>query len=46
MSYLFLSCTEDKNSSLTPWEQARSNNVKGFKGEDALGLSVGMRYDF
>ena len=36
----------DKNSSLTPWEQARTNNVKGFKGEDALGLSVGMRYDF
>lgn len=36
----------DKNSSLTPWEQARTNNVKGFKGEDALGLSLGMRYDF
>ncbi|WP_179999803.1 porin [Acinetobacter sp. YH12239] len=36
----------DKNSSLTPWEQARTNNVKGFKGEDALGLSLGFRYDF
>ncbi|MBU3846754.1 MAG: porin [Candidatus Acinetobacter avistercoris] len=36
----------DKNSSLTPWEQARTNNVKGFKGEDSLGLSLGFRYDF
>ena len=36
----------DKNARLTPWEQARSTNVTGVNGEDSLGLSVGMRYDF
>lgn len=36
----------DKKASRTPWEQARTNNVTGTAGEDALALSVGMRYDF
>ena len=36
----------DENSNLTPWAQARSNNVGGARGEDATGLSLGMRYDF
>lgn len=41
----------DANSNLNPWAQARSNkpsSTQGVsaKGEDALGLSVGMRYDF
>lgn len=36
----------DKKAKLTPWEQARTNNVGGTLGEDALALSVGMRYDF
>lgn len=40
------SVLNDENSNVTPWEQARSNNVKGTRGEDALGLSLGFRYDF
>lgn len=36
----------DAESNLTPWAQARSNNVGGAKGEDSTGLSLGFRYDF
>ncbi|MCO8041726.1 porin [Acinetobacter bohemicus] len=36
----------DDNSSLTPWSQARTNNIGGVKGKDATGLSLGFRYDF
>lgn len=36
----------DKNSNLVPWKEARSNSVAGVKDEDALGLSLGFRYDF
>lgn len=38
----------DKNANLTPWKEGRSlgNGVSGSTGEDALALSVGMRYDF
>lgn len=36
----------DKKSNLTPWSQGRSNNVGGVNDEDALGLSLGFRYDF
>ncbi|WP_180097584.1 MULTISPECIES: porin [unclassified Acinetobacter] len=36
----------DENSNVTPWGQARSNNVAGERGEDATGLSLGFRYDF
>lgn len=36
----------DTNSRLTPWSQGRSNNVTGAFDEDALGLSLGFRYDF
>ncbi|MEX5439813.1 porin [Acinetobacter indicus] len=36
----------DENSNLTPWSQARTNNVAGTRGEDAFGLSLGFRYDF
>ncbi|WP_104491552.1 porin [Acinetobacter indicus] len=36
----------DKKSDLTPWSQGRSNNVGGVDDEDALGLSLGFRYDF
>ena len=36
----------DENSNLTPWAQARTNTVGGVRGEDSLGLSLGMRYDF
>ncbi|TCH63069.1 porin [Acinetobacter sp. ANC 4862] len=36
----------DENSTLTPWAQARSNNVAGAEGQDATGLSLGLRYDF
>ena len=35
----------DKKSNLTPWSQGRSNNVGGVNDEDALGLSLGFRYD-
>lgn len=41
----------DDNANLTPWSQARSNKASSAEGvnassETALGLSVGMRYDF
>lgn len=38
----------DKNANLTPWKEGRSlgNGVSGSLGEDALALSLGMRYDF
>ena len=41
----------DDNANLTPWSQARSNKPAkdqgvNAAGETALGLSVGMRYDF
>lgn len=36
----------DTKSNLTPWSQGRSNNVGGAFDEDALGLSLGFRYDF
>lgn len=36
----------DQNVALTPWIQARSANPAGAAGEDASGLSVGLRYDF
>jgi predicted porin len=36
----------DEKSRITPWEQARSNNVAGTAGKDTIGLSMGMRYDF
>ncbi len=36
----------DEKSNLTPWAQGRSNVASGSAGDDAVGLSVGMRYDF
>jgi predicted porin len=36
----------DSNASLTPWRQARTASPAGAAGEDATGLSVGLRYDF
>lgn len=36
----------DTKSNLTPWSQGRSNSVAGVADEDALGLSLGFRYDF
>ena len=36
----------DDQSNLTPWSQGRSNSVGGTAGENSLGLSLGMRYDF
>lgn len=36
----------DTKSNLTPWSQGRSNSVSGVADEDALGLSLGFRYDF
>ena len=36
----------DKNTNINPWAEGRSNKAPAFQGEDALGLSVGMRYDF
>lgn len=36
----------DEKSRITPWEQARSNNVAGTAGENSTGLSLGFRYDF
>ena len=36
----------DDQSNLTPWSQGRSNSVGGAAGENSLGLSLGMRYDF
>ncbi len=39
-------CLNDTKSNLTPWSQGRSNSVAGVADEDALGLSLGFRYDF
>lgn len=36
----------DPASALTPWVQGRSTSVAGSAGQDAHGLSLGMRYDF
>ena len=36
----------DEQANLSPWVQARSNDVAGAKGQDATGLSLGFRYDF
>lgn len=36
----------DDLAALTPWQQARTTNVGGAAGENAQGLSLGMRYDF
>ncbi|HDY97864.1 MAG TPA: porin [Pseudomonas sabulinigri] len=36
----------EDNVALTPWGQARSATPGGAAGEEASGLSVGMRYDF
>ena len=36
----------DDNVALTPWGQARSATPSGTAGEEASGLSVGLRYDF
>lgn len=36
----------DSNASLTPWSQARTATPTGAPGEDATGVSVGLRYDF
>ena len=42
----FATVLNDKNSNLTPWQQGRSTNINGSTGEDASGLSLGLRYDF
>lgn len=36
----------EDNIALTPWSQARTANPSGAVGEEASGLSVGLRYDF
>jgi predicted porin len=36
----------DDNIALTPWAQGRSAAPSGAAGEEASGLSVGLRYDF
>ena len=36
----------DDKSNLTPWKEGRTNSVSGVAGENSLGLSLGMRYDF
>lgn len=36
----------DEKQDLTPWQQARTNNVAGTIGENATALSLGFRYDF
>lgn len=38
--------SNDKNASITPWAEGRTTNASGTAGEDATGLSIGMRYDF
>lgn len=38
--------SNDDNSALTPWGQARTATPAGAAGETARGISVGMRYDF
>ena len=36
----------DKNSKTNPWSEGRSNKASAVRGEDALALSLGFRYDF
>jgi len=36
----------DDNSKLVPWKEGRSADKGGVNGEEASGLSVGLRYDF
>lgn len=36
----------DELAVLTPWRQARTADPAGAAGEDATGLTVGLRYDF
>ena len=36
----------DDAIALTPWQQGRSTDAPGASGEDASGLSLGLRYDF
>lgn len=36
----------DDNIALTPWSQARTTGTSGTAGEEATGLSLGMRFDF
>ena len=36
----------DDSINLTPWNQARTTGTAGTNGEDASGLSLGLRYDF
>jgi len=36
----------DQDSSLTPWNQARTTGVDGVSDKDASGFSLGLRYDF
>lgn len=36
----------EDNAALTPWGQARTATPSGTAGEEASGLSVGLRYDF
>ncbi|PCD00719.1 porin [Halopseudomonas pelagia] len=36
----------EDNAALTPWGQARTASPDGTAGEEATGLSVGLRYDF
>lgn len=38
--------SNDSDIALTPWSQGRSATPSGAAGEDASGLSVGLRYDF
>ncbi|WP_018935595.1 porin [Thioalkalivibrio sp. ALJ24] len=40
------SVDNDDMSSLTPWGAARTSGPGGAAGENALGVSLGMRYDF
>lgn len=36
----------DDNVALNPWSQARTTNAQATLGEDASGLSLGLRFDF
>ena len=36
----------DELAALTPWSQARTADPTGAAGEDATGVTVGLRYDF
>lgn len=38
--------SNDDNASRTPWGQARTADPAGAAGEDATGLTLGLRYDF